>query len=62
LNPPPANNADSQQQPGKNVGRTTHTKTQIVIALVWIVVVAIAEARIALCIVPGAAAHHTPAV
>jgi hypothetical protein len=59
---PPANHADGHQQSGKNVGRATHTKTQIVVALVWVVVVAIAEARITLGIVPGAAAHNTPLV
>ncbi len=44
------------------MGRTTHTKTQIVVAVVWVVVVAIAEARMALGVVPGAAAHNTPPV
>jgi hypothetical protein len=42
------------------VGRATHTKTLIVVPVVGIVVVAIAEARMALSIVPRAAAHHTP--
>ena len=62
LCPSSANDAGDHQQSGENVGRTTHTKTQIVVAVVRIVVVAIAETRITLSIVPGAATHNTPPV
>ena len=41
-----------------DVGRTTHTKTDIVVTVVRRVVVAIRRARIVLIVVPGAAAHH----
>ena len=44
-----------------DVGRTHHTETQIVVAVVRSVVVAVRSARIVLIIVPGAAAHN-PAV
>jgi len=43
------------------VGRTHHTETQIVVAVVRSVVVAVRSARVVLIIVPGAAAHN-PAV
>jgi hypothetical protein len=41
-----------------DVGPTHHTKTDVVVAVVRMVVVAIVGARIALIVVPGAAAQN----
>ena len=41
-----------------DVGRTHHTKTDVVVAAVRMVVVAISGARIVLTVVPGAAAQN----
>ena len=41
-----------------DVGRTHHTETVVVVAVVRMVVVAVVRARVVLVVVPGAAAQH----
>ena len=46
-------------KPKRDVGRTHHTKTDVVVTVVGIVPVAVGGARIVWIVVPGAAAQHT---
>ena len=42
------------------MGRATHTKTDVVVTVVRVDVVAVGRARVVLVVVPGAAAHNPP--
>ena len=43
------------------MGHATHAKTDVVVPVVGVVVVAVAAARVVLVVVPGPAAHRTAA-
>ena len=56
---PRANICPQPKKEKLDVGRTTQPKTNVVVTVVRIVVVAVRGVRVVLIVVPGAAAQHT---